>query len=206
MPASLLLAAFPPELAGLGGASRHLPGGWRAELTGAGAIAAAAAAARLLAEIRPERVLFVGTCGAYGGSGLGVGDCVAVSEALVVSVPELRKRAYRPKIEATRWRATWGLPLPGRRVAAPPAITLDPEDAALLGETADAENLEVAGVFAACALAGAPAAAALAVANLVGPNAHEEWAANHERASRGLAEALAELGVFGARPGLGTGD
>jgi purine-nucleoside phosphorylase len=193
MPTSLLLAAFPPELAGLGGASRQASGGWRAELTGAGAIAAAATTARLLAEIRPERVLFVGTCGAYGGSGLGVGDYMAVLEAMAISAPELRKRAYRPEIEATRWRATWDLPLSGRRVAAPPAITLDPEDAALLGETADAENLEVAGVFAACALAGAPAAAALAVANRVGPNAHEEWAANHERVSRRLAETLAEL-------------
>jgi purine-nucleoside phosphorylase len=190
MSPSLLLAAFPPELAGLGGT---LSGGWRAELTGAGGIAAAAATARLLAEVRPERGLFVGTCGAYASSGLTIGDCVAVREAIAISAPELRKRAYRPEIEATRWLAGWGLPLPGRSVAAPPAITLDLEDAALLGEVADAENLEVAGVFAACALAGVPAAAALAVANQVGPNAHEEWTANHERASRRLAETLAEL-------------
>jgi purine-nucleoside phosphorylase len=190
---SLLLAAFPPELAGLGAAPR----GWRAELTGAGAIAAAAAAARLLAEARPRRALFLGTCGAYGGAGLGVGDCIAVSEAVAVSVPEIRKRAYRPGIEATRWAATWDLPLQKRRLAAPPAITLDPEDAALLGGIADAENLEAAGVLAACALAGVPAACALAVANLVGPGAHGEWAANHEAASRRLVETLVALGVFG---------
>jgi purine-nucleoside phosphorylase len=193
MQEALLLAAFPPELAGLGGA-RALDG-WRTEVTGAGGIAAAAAAARLLAERRPGRVLFVGTCGAYGG-GLNVGDCIAAAEAVAISVPEIRRRAYRPRIETTRWPAAWDLPLPGRRLAAPPAITLDPEDAALLGEVADAENLEVAGVFAACALAGVPAAAALVVANRVGPGAHEEWAANHEEASRRLAETLMGLGAF----------
>jgi purine-nucleoside phosphorylase len=194
MERSLLLAAFPPELAGLGGAP---PAGWRAALTGAGGVAAAASTARLLAELTPARVLFVGTCGAYGAGGLGVGDCIAASEAVAVSAPELRKRAYRPEIEATRWPAAWDLPLPKRRLAATPAITLDLEDAALLGGIADAENLEVAGVFAACAAAGVPAAAALAVANRVGPGARGEWVANHEGASRGLIEALASLGVFG---------
>ncbi len=46
----LLLAAFPPELAGLDAAP---PPGWRTALTGVGAVTAAAATARLLAEARP---------------------------------------------------------------------------------------------------------------------------------------------------------
>jgi purine-nucleoside phosphorylase len=165
-------------------------------LTGAGALAAAASTARAIAEARPARVLFVGTCGAYGDDPR-VGDCVSVIEATVVSVQEIRRKAYRPAIEATRWRAAWDLPLPGRSLAAPPAITSDSEDAALLGEAADVENLEVAGVFAACLSAGVPAAAALAVTNRVGPDAHEEWAKNHGEASRRLVETLTRLGVFG---------
>jgi purine-nucleoside phosphorylase len=35
-----------------------------------------------------------------------------------------------------------------------------------------------------------PVGAALAVANRVGPAAHEEWRANHARASRALLDAL----------------
>jgi len=35
-----------------------------------------------------------------------------------------------------------------------------------------------------------PVAAALAVANRVGPDAHAEWKANHARVSRALIEAL----------------
>jgi purine-nucleoside phosphorylase len=192
MDLSLLLAAFQPEIAGLGDAP---PVGWRVALTGAGGVPAAAATARLLAVAKPKKVLFVGTCGAYGGA-LGVGDCIAAVEAIAISVAEIRRRAYRPAIEDTRWPATWDLPLPKCRLAAPPAITLDLEDAALLGEVADAENLEVAGVLAACAAAHVPAAAALAVANRVGPSAHEEWTANHEDASLGLLGALARLGVL----------
>jgi len=197
MDAFLLLAAFPPELAGLGDAP---PQGWRVGLTGAGAIAAAATTARLLAEDKPSKVLFVGTCGAYR-TDLDIGGCVAVSEAVATSVPEIRRRAYRPGIEATRWSAGWDLPLPRHSLAAPPAITTDPDDAALLAGVAGVENLEVAGVFAACAAACVPAAAALVVANRVGPNAHGEWAANHEGASGKLVDTLMALGVF-ADPGL----
>jgi len=191
---SLLLAAFPPELAGLDNAP---PLGWGVALTGAGALAAAATTARLLVEIKPARALFLGTCGAYSGD-LNTGDPIAVSEAIAVSVPEIHKRAYRPEIEIARWPATWELPLPKCRLAAPPAITIDAEDAALLGRIADVENLEVAGVFAACAAASVPAAAALAVSNLVGPNAHEEWTANHKGASQRLVETLMRLRVFQA--------
>ena len=46
------------------------------------------------------------------------------------------------------------------------------------------------GVFAACHAAGVPVAAALAVANRVGPDAHAEWRENHARVSRALVEAL----------------
>ncbi|MDR0498671.1 MAG: phosphorylase, partial [Holophagales bacterium] len=60
----------------------------------------------------------------------------------------------------------------------------------LLGQIADVEHLELAGVFAACNLANIPAAAALTVANRVGPNAHAEWSANHESVSRQLVKRL----------------
>ena len=184
---SLLLAAFPPELAGRDAAP---PAGWRVATTGVGAVAAAAATARLLAEARPDRVLFVGTCGAYDAR-LAVGDLLAVRAAIATSQDELEGRAYRPSVERIRFEATWTVPgLAAHDVAVPPAITRTAEGAARLAAVAAAEHLELTGVLAACLGAGVPVAAALAVANRVGPAAHEEWRANHARASRALLDAL----------------
>jgi len=188
MPSPLLLAAFPPELAGLDAAP---PAGWRVATAGIGAVVAAAATARLLAEERPSRVLFVGTCGAYDGR-LAVGDLVVAAAAIATSLDELEGRAYRPRAERVRFEATWTLPvaLPAHAVAVPPAITLTASGAARLATVAAAEHLELSGVFAACHAAGVPVAGALAVANRVGPDAHAEWRANHARVSRALVEAL----------------
>jgi nucleoside phosphorylase len=185
---SLLLAAFPPELAGLDAAP---PPGWRTATTGVGAVTAAATTARLLAEERPARVLLVGTCGAYDGR-LAVGDLLAARAAVASSLEELDGRAYRPEIETVRFEASWALPLalPLHDVVAPPAITRTADGARRLAGVGAAEHLEVAGVFAACRAAGVPAAAVLGVANRVGPDANAEWRANHARVSRALVEAL----------------
>jgi nucleoside phosphorylase len=185
---SLLLAAFPPELAGLDAAP---PAGWRTATTGVGAVAAAAATARLLAEERPMCVLFVGTCGAYDGR-LAVGDLLAARAAVASSLDELEGRAYRPRLEVVRFEASWPFPLalPLHDVVVPPAITRTEDGARRLAALGAAEHLELAGVLAACQAAGVPAAAALAVANRVGPDANAEWRANHARVSLALAEAL----------------
>ncbi len=184
----LLLAAFRPELAGLDEAP---PAGWRVGTAGIGAVAAAAGTARLLGDLRPGRVLFLGTCGAYD-ERLAVGDLLLASAAIATSLDEVEGRAYRPEAERVRFEATWRLPapLPLHAVAVPPAITRTAEGARRLAALAAAEHLELTGVFAACHDAGVPVAAALAVANRVGPDAHAEWRANHARVSRVLAAAL----------------
>jgi len=192
----LLLAAFPPELGGLDAGP---PAGWTAACTGIGAVTAAAATARLLAASAPARVLFLGTCGAYDGR-LAVGDLLSAAEAVASSVEEREGRAFRPGAERTRWAAGWELPFPAQVVVVPPAVTATLAGARLLAGLGAAEHLELAGVFAACAAAGVPAAAALAVANRVGPDAHQEWKANHARASAALVAALRERGVLGPWP------
>jgi purine-nucleoside phosphorylase len=188
----LLLAAFPPELCGL---DERPPEGWGAACTGIGAVAAAVATARHLAASRPSRVLFLGTCGAYDAR-LAVGDLLSAAEVVACSVEEREGKAFRPEAEQVRWPASWVLPLPAQAVVVPPAITATAEGARLLGALGAAEHLELTGVFAACAAAGVPAAAALAVANRVGPGAHAEWRANHARASAALVEALRQRGVL----------
>jgi purine-nucleoside phosphorylase len=195
---SLLLAAFPPELAGMDG---RPPAGWRVGCTGVGALTAAVTTARLLTALTPRRVLFVGTCGAYD-QRLAAGDLFRASDALSISMDVLEGRAYRPETEVHRWPATLAavlpIPFPALSVAVPPGITRTLEGAERLSAFAAAEHLELTGVFAACHEAGIPCGAALAVANQVGPEAHEQWRANHERVSRALMEALMRHGVFEA--------
>ncbi|MBP1626900.1 MAG: hypothetical protein H6Q00_1375 [Holophagaceae bacterium] len=189
----LLVAAFPPELGELASAP---PEGWVTGCVGIGAVCAAVAAARLIAAHRPSRVLFIGTCGAYEPS-LEIGDCIAVAEVLATSMEELWEQAYRPTLERTLWKGDISLPFPTRVVATPPAITRSTKGAEALATMADAEHLELSGVFEAARAAGIPVGAVLGVANRVGPEAHEEWSRHHEEVSRQLIALLWERGVLG---------
>lgn len=186
----LVLAAFPPELAGL-----EARPGLQVACTGVGALAAATETMRLLAALHPGRVLFVGTCGAYDAR-LQIGDHLGVSGVLATSLDEVEGRAYRPSIERSVWEADWKVELPCQEVAVTPAITRTEEGARALAQRAAAEHLELSGVFAACKASGVPVAAALAVANRVGPRAHEEWARHHAAVSAGLVARLEAMGLW----------
>lgn len=188
----LLLGAFPPEL---GPFLDQPPAGWRVACTGVGALLAAAATARLIEELRPQAVLFLGTCGHYDGR-LKIGDDLWASEALASSLAELRGEAYRPAIEETRWATTLDGPLPAHGVVVPQAITKTREGAALLGTLGAAEHLELTGVYAACHAARVAVGAALAVVNEVGPDAQAQWRANQKKGSLLLIDRLVDLKVF----------
>lgn len=188
----LLIAAFPPELGSL---AANPPRGWKTATVGVGAVSAAAATARLLAEERPESVLFLGTCGAYDAR-LPIGTCLAAEEVIASSLGEVRGEAFRPGIEIQRWFPSLELPLPSWKVVVPPAITSSIEAVRALGGLGAAEHLELSGVVEACRQAGVPCGAALVVANEVGPEAHAQWQANHAQGSHALIEALAAAGFF----------
>lgn len=188
----LLLGAFPPEL---GPFLEHPPEGWRVACTGVGALLAAAATARLLEELRPTAVLFLGTCGHYDDR-LAIGDHLWAAEAIATSLAELRGEAYRPVIEETRWATTLDGPLPAYGVVVPPAITKTREGAALLGALGAVEHLELTGVYAACHAVQVPVGAALAVVNEVGPDAQAQWRANQKKGSLALIDRLADLKVI----------
>jgi purine-nucleoside phosphorylase len=188
----LLLSAFIPELGSL---ASDPPPGWEAATVGVGAVTAAVATARLLADRKPEAVLFLGTCGRYDGR-LELFECLWATEAIATSVEELRGGAYRPEIERVQWGSTLEGPLPHHAVAVPPAITSTMEGAAFLSKVAPVEHLELTGVFAACHGAGVPCGGALVVVNDVGPAASSQWSANHAEGSRQLVEALRASGYF----------
>ena len=188
----LLLAAFAPELGPLAGGP---PDGWDVATVGVGAVAAAAATARLLAERRPEAVVLLGSCGRYDGR-LALLECLWAVEAVATSLEEVRGGAYRPSIERVRWPATLPGPFAAHAVAVPPAITCTVEGAAALGAVAPVEHLELTGVFAACHAAGVPCGAALVVVNDVGPDAQAQWKANHLTGAHRLVAALRDAGFF----------
>jgi purine-nucleoside phosphorylase len=189
----LLLSAFAPELGSLVG---DPPAGWETATVGVGAVTAAAATARLLAERQPEAVLFLGTCGRYDAR-LAMFEGLWASEAVSTSLEELRGGAYRPGLEQVRWASTLVGPLPVHPVAVPPAITKTLEGAALLALVAPVEHLELTGVFAACHAAGLVCGGALVVVNDVGPEAQTQWKANHTEGSRRLVDRLRASGFFG---------
>jgi hypothetical protein len=188
----LLLSAFAPELGPL---ASNPPPGWETATVGVGAVTAAVATARLLADRKPEAVLFLGTCGRYDDR-LELFECLWATEAIATSLEELLGGAHRPGLERVRWASTLDGPLPSHVVAVPPAITSTQEGAAFLGAVAPVEHLELTGVFAACHGAGVPCGGALVVVNDVGPEASSQWSANHAEGSRRLVEVLSASGYF----------
>lgn len=189
----LLLGAFPPELGPL---LENPPKGWQVACTGVGQLLAAVSTARLLQELRPSSVLFVGTCGHFDDR-LKLGDIIWAAETFSSSLGEHRGESYRPVVERTHWPATMPAPaLPAHRIVVPPAITRTREGAALLGTVGEAEHLELTGVFAACHSVNVPVGAILIVVNEVGPTAQAEWLANHAAYSLKLIEKLQSMGTF----------
>lgn len=190
----LLLGAFPPEL---GPFMEAPPKGWTVACTGVGQLLAAASTARLIEELRPEGVLFVGTCGHFDDR-LQVGDFLWAANAHASSLEERRGESYRPVVERTHWNATLPpLAFPPHDVVVPPAITRIREGAALLAPLGAVEHLELTGVYAACHAAQVPVGAVLVVVNEVGPHSQPQWLANHQAQSLRLIEALRSQGVFG---------
>ena len=206
----LVLSAWEPEIAPLRRRLRRgRLGGSRVECqpVGVGAVDAAAGAARAIAEVAPAQVIFVGTAGRYPGAAaaraLPLGAVALPDELLLLSTAVLRGDGYLPAPLIPRSAAALALvealraasPLASWRGAAasPLAIT---RTTALAGRITRAtgaavENLEVFAVARAAARAGLPMAAALGIANLVGPSAHTEWRRHHQAASRAACEVVA---------------
>jgi futalosine hydrolase len=214
----LILAAFYPELAPfrtqLGDALTGAIAGLSvaARVAGVGLPAAAAGAMAHMVELQPEAVVLVGTCGAYAGTGLAIGDVVAARRLHLIDLGSLAGQAEFPEPVAVTLDANGpmseGLTAVCARacsVATTLAITVDDSVAAQIadGVGTDVEHLEAHGVAVACASRGVPFGAALGVANFVGARGRSEWRVHH-----GFAEAAAvkcvlrwlELGARGMTP------
>lgn len=178
-----VVAAVREELGGIDGAA-----------LGVGVVPAGIAAARLLSAERPDAVVLVGTAGAYGD--VPVGAVMAARRVGLVSGTATLGLGYVPLAPApldTDAALRAALALPEADVATLVAITTDPALAGRIGTDWQIEHMEAYGVAAACAAAGVPFAAVLAVTNRVGPAAHAEWRANRESCQRAAVAAVARV-------------
>lgn len=204
-PRALVVCAFEPEIAPLRRLTAGLTG-LRLQPVGIGAVDAAAGAARAIAAHRPRRVLFVGTAGVYARAPIPVPIGAAVVPAAIhcVSTAALAGNGYLPApmvIQAAASRKLAAALAGGAgaavaelpAVACPIAITRSSALARRIVSATGAslENLELFAVARAADAAGLEFAAVLGVANAVGPTAHQEWLANHRRASRAACDLVA---------------
>jgi nucleoside phosphorylase len=166
---------------------------------GVGPVEAALGASAALAT-RPSAAILVGTCGAFPSARLPIGRTVCVARSTLSCPDVVAERSYVPPLAQVESKAdarlvaslceAAGLPRVG--CVTTPAITRDEASAELFGKGTgmEVEHLEAHAFLRAAERAGVPAACVLGVANVVGPNAHEEWKANASAASEAVAEAL----------------
>lgn len=203
----LICAAVDEELAALprGLGSRE---GVCVAALGIGPVEAALGASEAFAAGRYDAAILLGTCGALPGSGLAIGDVVAVERSVLTSSDAAAGFAYVPTPMQKDVFADGGLldALASgiRRVgcATVVAITRDlaHAEAEARATGCQIEHLEAHAFLRAAERAGVPALALLGVANHVGPNAHREWREHGDRAAAAAVEVLAR--ALGALPAL----
>lgn len=153
---------------------------------GVGPLVAGVEMTRVIHALRPSAVVLVGTAGRYEnappegevvqGRRLGWGHAAVPGGLGYVPAPP-------PALEAdSRLRGRIGLP--EADVLTVGAITTHREVARHFGESWQVEHMEAYGAALACAREGVPFACVLGIANVVGPDAHAEWVANHVRVER----------------------
>jgi nucleoside phosphorylase len=207
-PDVLVVAAFHPELAPL---RPHLGDDMdgrigaalvAARVVGIGLPLAAAGVAIHVRDLRPRAVLATGTCGAYASSGLAIGDVVVARLVRLVAPSALEGRSEFPApmqvvCDADAPMAESIAQATGARradVATTLGITVDEAMAGHIARATGAhvEHLEAHAMATACAALGIPFGAVLAVANLVGANARDEWRLHHRDAAARAAEAIVQ--------------
>lgn len=184
----LLLAAAREELGDLSG-----------EVVGVGPVVAAARAASILARVRPEAVVLIGTGGSYAGDPV-IGTAIAAARVGLSYGVAAMGLGYVPRPPSPVLcdeGLLRSLDLPRHDVLTTGAITTDPTLAERIADGYTVEHLEAFGVAFACQDAGVPFVAVLGISNLVGPEAHTQWLTWRDAAQAAARDAI--------RPLLGPG-
>ena len=220
----LILAAFAPELEPLRGMAEREPllragsagTGIRFEEVGVGIASAAANTARLIAELRPAHVVFVGSIGTTD-QNIPLLQLVSANSIEMVDAAIVEGSAYLPSLCPTEYLADEPMmhrlseSCPERLLMAkcysPISITSKAELGLRYARATQAhfENLELFGIAAACAAHQTPWNSICAVTNYVGEQGHEQWKEHHEEAATYTARSLvACLEAIEARPETDT--
>jgi nucleoside phosphorylase len=212
----LVAAAFAPEIAPLRGLLGEQLGANVAGLdvvakaVGIGLPVAAGGIVARIETLRPRAIVLVGTCGAYPGTAVAVGEVVVAHKVRLVSSAVIEARAGFPAPMATTVETSPAIATELRRfgargveVATTLAITEDDALAMRIGaqSACEVEHLEAFGVAVASAPYGIPIAVVLGVANRVGRSAHEQWRRHHLAAAGGAARVV-EAWLREGAPGL----
>lgn len=192
----LFVAAFEPELTKL----RELRPSLRTQPVGIGLAAAGVGMARALSDERASGksvsgVVLLGTCGAFPGRGLGIGDVVIAAGVRLGSAAVARgEGAFPSPMGDALFCDTSLLRVQARSVQVATTLSVTTSDAlaATMAESTacDVEHLEAYAVALACRAAGVPFLALLAVANEVGSRGRAQWAEHHARVSNALADTV----------------
>lgn len=170
-----------------------VPEGLHTGITGVGLVDAGVMTVELIRQFEPSQIVFLGTCGAYPGSGLKIGDMVAAAAVRLGSGDTVRGEMRIPKLlpaeliaspELTR-NVVGSADVRSADVLCTLGVTERDDLAETLATAADVENLEVFSVLRAAGLL--PVAAVLGVTNIVGEGGGKDWAANYRSMMRLLA-------------------
>lgn len=173
-----------------------LPSGLQIGVTGVGLVDAGIATVELVRQFEPAEIVYVGTCGAYPGSGLNVGDVVAGGAVQLGSGDTTRNEMRIPKLLPSELKCSSELTarlaqeaeFRKVRVVCTLGITEHDPLAETLSGLGDVENLELFSVLRAAG--GVPVAGILGVTNRVGAGGGKDWLANYKRLMRvGIAKA-----------------
>lgn len=182
--AVLVMAAAPEELGPIEGA-----------VVGVGPVVAAANAARILEQRRPDRVVLIGTAGSYAG-GPPIGVAVAASRVAMswgVAAMGLGYVPRAPEPVECDPALLAALDAPRHAVLTVGAITTDRTLARRIADGYTVEHLEAFGVALACKHARIPFVAVLGITNDVGPDAHVQWLTHRDAAQQASRAAIAPL-------------
>lgn len=185
----LVIAAFEPELVRFRELVRdEMAAEVAIEAIGVGLVDAAIGMTRCIARHAPDRVLLLGTCGAFPSRGLSIGDVVAGKSAHLACEPgaELPPplRAHEdldPTLHAALVAAR------AKSVQMTNTVGITVTDVAPPSDR-DVEHLEAFAVARACSVHRVPCGVALGVANMVGSTGRAEWRQHHVEASKRAAE------------------
>ena len=196
---TLIAAAYPPELEGLNRHCAELMARGRvvARAVGVGLVESSAGIERALDEVKPDRIVLIGTAGALPGSGLKIPEVVVVRRAhLVGREPEYLPGLMRTKVDADGELAMGfakALGAPLVEAVSTIGITLADAEAERLSSQGPAkiEQLEVFAVLMAAQRHSIPATAVFAIANNVGSVGAAEWRQYHADAENVAVTAIA---------------